>query len=64
MFPSRLKLTTTVISIPGLALEAGGGFQQVRNFAKTSAMVLTCAGSVFPAEVQRQSNSAPPIATR
>ena len=43
--PARLKLTITVISM-GLARDAGGGFQQVFNFANTSRMVLTCAGSV------------------
>src|ERR1700730_8136459 len=46
MSPLRLKLTITVMSISGLALEAGGGFQQVLNFANTSRMVSTCcAGS-------------------
>src|ERR1700683_3708663 len=45
MLPSRLKLTITVMSMPGLAREAGGGFQQVRNLATTSLMVSTRAGS-------------------
>src|ERR1700682_566469 len=45
MSPLRLKLTITVMSIPGLARDAGGGFQQVLNFAITSRMVLTCPGS-------------------
>ena len=45
MSPARLKLTITVMSISGLALDAGGGFQQVFSLANTSLMVLTCAGS-------------------
>jgi hypothetical protein len=45
MFPARLKLTITVMSISGLALDAGGGLQQVRSLANTSLRVSTCAGS-------------------
>src|SRR4051794_33376914 len=43
MAPSRLKLTTTVMSI-GLAREAGGGRQQEYNLANTSLMVSSCSG--------------------
>src|SRR5258705_13853019 len=43
MAPSRLKLTTTVMSI-GLAREAGGGCQHEYNLAKTSLMVSSCCG--------------------
>src|SRR6266850_2803789 len=44
MAPSRLKLTTTVMSI-GLARESGGGFQQECNLAKMSLRVSSCCGS-------------------
>src|SRR5437773_8666061 len=43
MAPSRLKLTTTVMSI-GLAREAGGGCQHEYNLAKISLMVSSCCG--------------------
>src|ERR1700737_5174333 len=57
MSPLRLKLTITVMSIPGLARGAGGGFQQVLNFAITSRMVLTCSGSAC-AQLDDSSNAA------
>src|SRR5918911_5253469 len=43
MAPSRLKLTTTVIS-SGLALEPGGGRQHECNLANTSLSVSSCCG--------------------
>src|SRR3981189_2739282 len=58
MSPLRVKLTMTVMAIPGLARDAGGGFQQVLNFANTSRMVLISAGSACPAEAHRPNSSA------
>jgi hypothetical protein len=34
--PARLKLTITVMSIPGFARDDSGGLQQVRSRANTS----------------------------
>src|SRR6266487_5508084 len=59
MSPLRLKLTTTVMSMPGWAREAGGGFQQVLNFAITSWMVLTCIGSACAAKLHKANSAAP-----
>src|SRR6202165_196602 len=59
MSPLRLKLTITVMSISGLALEAGGGFQQVLNFANTSRMVSTWAGSARAVKLDKDSSAAP-----
>src|ERR1700676_1325 len=58
MSPLRLKLTITVMSISGLALEAGGGFQQVLNFANTSRMVSTCCAGSAGAVRQDMTSSA------
>src|SRR5450631_569034 len=58
MSPARLKLTITVMSMPGLARDRGGGFQQVLNFASTSWMLSTCAGCACPADAYRQNSSA------
>src|SRR6266849_298347 len=57
MSPLRLKLTITVMSMPGWARDAGGGFQQVLNFANTSWMVLTCTGSACAVKLHK-ANSA------
>ena len=43
MAPSRLKLTTTVMSI-GLACDSGGGFQQECSRTKMSFSVSSCTG--------------------
>src|SRR5713226_2724099 len=59
MSPLRLKLTITVMSISGLARDAGGGFQQVLNFATTSRMVLTCAGSACAVTLDKANSAAP-----
>src|ERR1700712_3426770 len=42
MLPSRLNVTIAVISTSGLACDAGGGFQHVRNLANASLMLSTC----------------------
>src|SRR5665811_1076319 len=57
MFPSRLKLTITVMSM-GLARDAGGGFQQVPNLAYASRMVLTCCAPAGPAEANSANSPA------
>src|SRR5690242_2225683 len=57
MFPDRLKLTTTVMSI-GRAWAAGGGFQQVRRCWKISLMVLTFASSATAPETPSSSVAA------
>src|SRR5260221_10338898 len=44
MTPSRLKLTTTVMSM-GLATESGGGFQQECNLTKISLRLSSAGGS-------------------
>src|SRR5258707_3991348 len=58
MSPLRLKLTITVMSM-GLALDAGGGVQQVFNFAIRSRMVLTCATSACAVRLDRANSTAP-----
>jgi hypothetical protein len=57
MFPARLKLTTTVMSI-GRALLGGGGFQQVRKCWKMSWMVLTSASPAAAPETPESSSAA------
>src|SRR5258707_5695234 len=59
MSPLRLKLTITVMSMPGLARDAGGGFQQLLNFATTSWIVLTCAGSACAVKRDKANSAAP-----
>src|ERR1700687_329215 len=61
MFPARLKLTITVMSM-GLACDPGGGFQQAVNLANASRMVLTCPGSACAqADDSRISTAANPM---
>src|SRR4051794_15110874 len=59
MSPLRLKLTITVMSMPGRARPAGGGFQQVLNLAITSWMLLTCTVSACAATTDKANNAAP-----
>src|SRR5450432_4054093 len=58
MLPSRLKLTITVMSMPGLARDAGGGFQQVRSLANTSLMLSTRSGSASTDPTHNNGSSA------
>src|SRR5258705_6878684 len=59
MSPSRLKLTITVMSMPGWARPAGGGFQQVLNLAITSWMESTCTVSACAVKPDRTNSAAP-----
>jgi hypothetical protein len=52
-----LKLTITVMSIPGVARGAAGGFQQVRSLAKTSLMLSTRAAGSACADAINDGNS-------
>src|SRR4051794_34748288 len=55
--PARLKLTTTVMSM-GLAREGGGGFQQLKNLANASRMVLTCSEAASTLTGERSNSAA------
>ncbi len=57
MTPSRLKLTTTVMSI-GLACDSGGGFQQECNLVTTSLMVSSRSGSARAGPANASNNDA------
>src|SRR5438477_11801732 len=59
MSPLRLRLTITVMSMPGWARPAGGGFQQVLNLAITSWMLLTCTVSACVATTDKANSAAP-----
>src|SRR6266436_5077 len=59
MSPLRLKLTITVMSMPGWARAAGGGFQQVLNLAITSWMLLTCTVSACAVKLDKAHSAVP-----
>src|SRR5260370_38333794 len=47
------------MSIPGLACDAGGGFQQLPSLANTSLRVLTCAGWACAIKLDEANSIAP-----
>ena len=57
MFPSRVKVTIAVISTSGLACDAGGGFQHVRNLTNASLMLSTCRGWACAAQFAERKSS-------
>src|SRR5260370_29223636 len=59
MSPLRLKLTTTVMSMPGWARPAGGGFQQVLNLEITLWMEPTCTVPACAVKPDRTNSAAP-----
>src|SRR5262249_7980762 len=60
MSPLRVKLTRTVMSIPGLARDSDGGFQQLPSLVNNSLRLSTGAGSACANAPDNENRSAAP----